>query len=330
MSTEQRDVRPFTGPAALEALLRQSILRFGVQSIESGDKKVVEEHEFINSPARLELARSPEELQNAVRASRSAFETLGIEETEVGFAIILQSSFLKILDVWMNVSLAELLTREPHFDLTSAGRPDALRSPRSGCTIEAIFYYRGNRTPRPKQPWRYGTWIARGTFEVSTELAFAGFTPQPLTASEKAAKKLAPKATRYITLNGNSPLESRLGEAAVEVWCDADLLATMSASPKAPSSVALQRQLFVDAIATIISAARDEAPALASAGWADVEESLLGRVVEAIAPSGGSKAARSAACSGYLEMIKVDPARFMTYVEETAGLLGSYETALGG
>lgn len=330
MSTEQRDVRPFVGPPALEALLRRSVLRFGVHEMSAGDGVVVEEHEFLHSPARFELAKSSDDLKAAIAAAHDALAAIEVSAEQVGFAIILQSSYLKILDVWLDVPLAGLLGMQPHFDLTSPTRPDPFRTPQSGCSVEALFYFRGDRPRRPMQPWRYGTWLARGTFEISTDLAFTGFTPQPLTAAEKVAKKLAPKTARFVTLNGSSPFEEGLTEDSVEVWCDADLLAKMSASPKAAASVALQRQLFVDAVAAIVHAARSESQTLESSGWADVQRSLLGRVVAAIVPSGGGEAARQAACIGYLEMIKNDPARFLSYVEETAGLLGSYDSVLGG
>jgi hypothetical protein len=180
------------------------------------------------------------------------------------------------------------------------------------------------------QPWRYGTWLARASFEVVTDLAFTGFTPQPLTAAIKAEKGLAPRTARYVTLGSVSPFEKGIAEDVVEVWCDADLLAKMSANSKALGSAALQRQLFVDAIAAIVNSAAAETSILASATWSDVENTLLGRAISVVTPSGTTEAARLATCATYLEMVKKDPAVFISYAEDVSGLLGSYDSVAGG
>jgi hypothetical protein len=133
---------------------------------------------------------------------------------------------------------------------------------------------------------------------------------------------------RYITLGGVSPLEEGIGENSVEVWVDADLLAKMSATPRGKTSTALQRQLFVDAIANVVHSARSES-ALADLGWLDVKDSLLGRVIEVVAPSSSSVEVHTAACVSYLNMVKTHPARFLAFAEESAGVTSAFEAGMG-
>jgi hypothetical protein len=101
----------------------------------------------------------------------------------------------------------------------------------------------------------------------------------------------------------------------------------MSASPKSKASVALQRQLFVDTIVAVVHAARLD-PELTTSAWPDVKDSLLGRVISAVAPKTGNEEAKSAACGTYLEMIRTDPAKFVAFAEEAAGLLSAVNDGL--
>jgi hypothetical protein len=329
VSTEQRDVRPFGSVEAFDFLLKHSVVRVGADLIETGGSLVLEEDVFLRSNVSLSLASDASAIAKAMQAAGSDLASLELELDDLSFAVVLSSGYLKIAEFQLQMPLSQLATAGPNLLLSGPPRPAALRSPRAGCQIEALIHLSRERPRRPLRPWRYGTWIASARFGILTQHAFTGFTPKPLTPEKKAELRLPAKTVRYITLGGASPVEEGVAEDSVEVWFDADLLAKMSANPRSKASVALQRQLFVDAIATVLSDSRvtEDFDQLT---WADLQDTLLGRVVALVAPSHANEGARTAACMTYLKMIQDEPAQFLAYAEECAGLMSALDAELGG
>jgi hypothetical protein len=329
VSTEQRDVRPFASVEAFDFLLKHAVVRVGAELVETAGSLVLEEDVFLRSNVSLNLASDASAVAKAVEAASSDLESLELEVDDLAFAVVLSSGYLKIAEFQHQMPLSELAGAGPSLLLSGPPRPAALRSPRAGCQIEALIYLATERSRRPLRPWRYGTWIANARFALLTQHAFTGFTPKPLTPEKKAELSLPPKTVRYISLGGASPVEDGVMEDSVEVWFDADLLAKMSANPKSKASVALQRQLFVDAIASIVSQSK-VTENFDQQTWADLQDTLLGRVVALVAPSHANEGARTAACMTYLQMIQERPAHFLAYAEEAAGLIGALDAELGG
>ena len=322
MSTEQRDVRPFAPVAALDHLFKHARLKVGSDVFEAGATAVLEDDVFQRAGVSLELASDSGVIAAALAASTPDFEDLGLTVDDLAFAVVLSSSYLKISEFVHRVPLSQLAGAGPHFVLSGSPRPSALRTPRSGCQVDVLVYLDVQKPQVPLRPWRFGTWISRASFSLTTHHAFAGFTPKPLTAEMKLELGLPPKTVRYIVLGDESPLTEGVGEDSVEVWFDSDLLAMMSLNPKGKTSVALQRQLFVDAIAAVVAESR-VSEQFDVMSWADVKDSLLGRVVALVAPKSGNEDARTSACVNYLEMVKHQPAKFMAYAEEAAGLINA-------
>ncbi len=329
MSTEQRDIRPFGSVEALDFLLKHAVVRVGTEVIEPGGTLVLEEDVFLRSNVMLIVASDAAAISGALKAAEGDLAELELEVDDLAFAVVLSSGYLKIAEFRHPMPLSELASCGPQFLLSGPPRPHALRSPRAGCQIEVFIHLATERPRRPLRPWRYGTWISSARFGLVTEHAFTGFTPKPLTPEKKVELGLPPKAVRYITLGGASPLDEGVTEDSVEVWFDADLLAKMSANPKSKPSVALQRQLFLDAIATVVAESR-VIEDFDQQTWPDVQDSLLGRVVALVAPSHSNEDARAAACANYLEMIRSAPARFLAFAEEAAGLGVALDAELGG
>ena len=326
MSTEQRDMRPFSPVEALDGLAAAIRLRVGDELLEPGGGKILDESVYLHTPVTVVLPGRAD-VSAAVDAAAAELEELELTLDDVKFVVVMSSGYLKLLDFAGESALGDLPKASSEIHLTKGSRPRALRAPHGGCTVEVLFYLANEKPKKTGRPWRYATWLAKASFELSTEQAFRGFTPRPLTATEKADRKLSPKTVRYITLDNNSPIEPDLTEDLVEVWIDADLLAQMSIAPKSKSSVALQRQFFVDAVAAVVSAAV-ALPTLAGLGWSDIKETILGRVVSMVAPSSTKPEVRETACQNYLDMLKENPAQFMSYVEAAAGLSSAFEAQM--
>ena len=327
MSSEQRDIRPVGSVSAFDDLLNGSSLLVGDQRYDHDERVILEEISFLNSPVAIDLG-GHDKVVEALAAAKAELDSLDLELDHLEFAVILSSSYLRILEFRHKMPLAQLASTANPLILSSGKRPDALRAPRSGCTIELTIHLAQQRPRQPLKPWRVGSWISRASWALTTDLAFTGFTPKPLTAEKKKEMSLPQRATRYITLT-SSPLDPDVNEDSVELWFDADLLAKISANPRTKLAVALQRQLFVDAVAAVVNHSR-HLDGFASLAWADVKDTLLGRVVSVVGPNHSNEAARDLACTGFLEDLKSDPARFMTLVEDAAGLTAAYEAGLDG
>ena len=326
MSTEQRDMRPFSPVEALDRLAAGIRLRVGDELLEPGGGKILDEAVYLHTPVTVVLP-SRADVDAETEAATAELEGLDLTADDIKFVVVMSSGYLKLLDFAAECSLGSLSQAPTETSLTKGGRPRALRAPHGGCSIEVLFYLANEKPKKTGRPWRYATWLAKASFELSTEQAFRGFTPKPLTATEKAERKLSPKTVRYITLDNNSPIEPDLTEDLVEVWIDADLLAQMSIAPKSKSSVALQRQFFVDAVAAVVSAAA-ALPGLADLGWSEIKETILGRVISMVAPTSTKPEVRETACQSYLDMLKENPPQFMSYVEAAAGLATAFEAQM--
>jgi hypothetical protein len=271
----------------------------------------------------------PAAVGKALNAAIPELGELGLTLGDLEFAVILSSSYLRILEFRHRMSLTSLEAAGNLLMLTVPERPQALQAWRSGCTLEVSIHLSVQKPAQVLKPWRLGAWVARTSWVVETEAGFTGFTPKPLTAAKKSELKLAPKTMRYITLNEMSPLDEEVSEDAVEMWLDADLLAKIAANPRSKPAIALQRQLFVDAVSVIVNEVRlrDDFDLLT---WPDIEKSLLGRVISLVTPNNSSAVARAKAAADYLEILKANPARFVSHVEEAAQLLSSCEAGLDG
>ncbi len=328
MSTEQRVIRPFSPLPGLDALAREIRLRVGPDELVDGERVLLTRDVYMHSPVSL-VVPEIREGGDAVAAIADELERRDLNFDDVGFAVTLYTRYLKILNFECRSTLTDWLNLETEVQVaTPTARPPALQAPHGGCSVEAMFYLRSEKPRQPNRPWRFGTWLARSSFEIVTEDSLTGFIPKSLTAERKAAMKLAAKTVSYVSMGGNSPLEPDCGIDDVELWIDADLLSRLSLMPLDKRSVALQTQFFMLTISEIVAAAVADA-GLRLVGWADIETSILGKVISILIPNKSSADARKSLGESYLDMIKGDSQRFMSFIQEKAELGDSIDAQLG-
>jgi len=330
VSTEHREMRPFESVSLLDGFVESTRLLIGDSVIEPGSTRAVDADVYLHAGVALKLADSIDDVTDFISQldTDETMRELDLSVDELELVIIATSSFLKIMDIVARYPLRELSKRSLMVDVGGDPRRDSLLSPNAGCEIDTMVCLSRQKSKVALRPWRKGTWISRATFALTTEQALTGFTPRPMDAEKKTSLGIPVSTARYITLS-TSPLELDTSEDDVEMWVDADLLAQMSAMPKSKGSLALQRQLFIDAVSAIVVAAMrsegdEDVPTLRTCTWPDIEKSLLGRVIGAMAPPSRDEAERVANRSRYLEILRSDPARFLAYAEERAGVSKSF------
>jgi hypothetical protein len=197
--------------------------------------------------------------------------------------------------------------------------------------VEVAVVLMNQKASTVGRAWRKGTWLSRADFGISCDAEFSGFTPRPMNAEKKSELRLPANATRYITLPiGIDPLADESSPDLVEMWVDADLLATLSSRDKSKVSTAIQKQLFVDAFDCVISEVRAR-PDFEDKTWTDVSDTMFGKMIRAIA--GRSKGDQDemvrARCEGLFTILREDRSRFMAHVEAFADLTDSLIGSLG-
>ena len=331
MATETRVLRPFTTPLEVEQLVGSAALKVGDTVLQPDGRATLDYDAYLHVPVSLSFGDAGGLTDDELDELMESLSAVGLTPDMVLVTVSLYSSFLKISEYVAVFPISELRDLPGDIEIASAGnRPSALRTPHSGCRVETAVLLGSAREPTIGQPWRKGTWLARSRFHLSCELEYSGFTPRPMDADQKAVLGVSAKAARYVTLPaGVDPLRDEVAPDVLELWVDADLLGAIAAQPKSALSVALQRQLFVDAFNAVTSIARAD-PSIDDLQWSDIEDSLLGRLIRGLV---GTKRAESVDASRelgqqLLTTMRSDQAQFSSIIEDHAGVTGAFMKAL--
>lgn len=332
MSSATRELRPFGDFEVMDQLVHSVHLRIGDTLVGRGDRIVLEEDEYRRLPVAIVFPDDSSCLSETLEDIRTELRNRNLDLSDLVLVVNLFSSYLKISEFPFIFPLSELAGRGPVLELTPEGRrPKALRAARSGCRVEVAVLLAVEKEPAVGRPWRKGTWLSRSDFGMSCELEFSGFTPRPMDAEAKVAMKLPEAATRYIALPaGVDPLVDDSSPDLIEMWVDADLLATLSSRDKSKASTAIQKQLFVDAFDCVMSEVRTR-PDFADKTWTDVSDTMFGKMIRAIAgrSKNDSDAEVRARCESLMSILRDDRGRFMAFVEAFADLTNAMIESLG-
>lgn len=308
MSSETRVVRPFTGIDHFERVVSDAQLFVGMDGYEAGSRVTVSAEDYLARPMELTLAGEGEPFEIAVDHLTTGLRDLDLNGGDISLAIIASSPTLKMTDVVADVPLGELRTLERVYRVADRRRPRALMAPRGGCNLSLYLYLNRTLVPAALRPWRKGTWLAKADFRVRTDLGASGFTPRPLDDEQRKRLGLHDKTVRYVEIDDAGLIADAADLSTLDVWVDAELLAQLNANSRSPAAEALQRQIFIDAVSAIVySASR----LLDSQTYSDLEETIVGRVIDLVA---GSKASDDAKDSA-VNMVKNNPARFVALTE---------------
>ena len=136
---------------------------------------------------------------------------------------------LKRVELVVRTPLSEIGGLDPTYRLASAGqRPDPLRTPYGGCSIEVYRRARSRTERSAHRPWRKGTWLGHVNFDVRTDLGVTDFTPIPLTDELRERLGLMPGTVRYVQIE--DPLQAESVDGALRLYVDESLLDTLRGS----------------------------------------------------------------------------------------------------
>jgi hypothetical protein len=284
MSSEHRVVRPYVGVEAVQTVLERVRLEFGERSLEPGQSVTTSSLHYLTDPLTLVFAPSQEEYDDYLSELTRAITRMGLATEQVELVLVLASPRLKIADVAWRVTVKEMEAGSPQVRLaTAAERPPALRAPFGGCHASLYVVLAENLEAEPLRPTRRGTWLARCTYKVATDLGEIGFTPLELTDDVREEHGLGPRTVRFVDVD--DPLLPGGADDALSVYVDSDVLARLAANTYTAGSRYFQRQLFLDAMTATIHRS-SQALEHEDVSYTDGEDSLLGRLVRQMSRRG--------------------------------------------
>ena len=330
MTTATALLRPFPTPPGIAQLMANTTLRVGAFELRPDDRLVLGRDEFLRSSLEVELGDSVNRSANYAEELCAEIRDLGIPPESAMLAINLYSGFLKYSDYVVLVPMSELgEIPNPIVISGTDERPRALRTAHSGCRVEISVLLAEQLPPGPGRPWRKEPGLREAVSILERGIFW-------LLATAVRKREISPwfvsRAMRYVSLPATlNPCIDDFSFDSLELWLDSDLLAAISAQPKSSVAVAVQGQLFVDAMRAIVFAARAD-PRLVEMSWEDVEASTVGRVIRGLSGAGRNISEHEVAqrCNHLLTLVKTDVAKFMSIVEARTGLTAAYLKALEG
>lgn len=319
MSTEIRSFRPFRGLEKAEELAASLRLVVNDTRLEPGQRLQLPVQEFLTASVAVEVAEDGAGASPADRL-RSAAAAAGVAEQNLGLVVIAKSARLKLADIVETWDVTNVAVLSEGFKIASpVERPAALQAPFGGCSIEAYVCLLAEEPKAVLRPWRAGTWLGSASFRLETTAGSVGFTPLPLDDPRREQLGLDKQVMRFAEIE-EVGLVGDAGDDVIKLWVDAELLSMLALYPRLPASRALQRQLFIDAMQSIIVVA-STSQEVRQASASDIEDTLLGRFLEWLAGvgAGSSEQDRLQARADGLQRLSSGPLHMMTAVEARVG-----------
>ncbi len=305
---EERSFRPFDVADGVTGFFHEARLLVAGNSavaIQPGQQRTVTESELVSGHFVLELAPGHDAFQQLIGVARAELGDIQ-RDAAVGLVVIAGSPYLKLAEV-IHTSLLDELERS--IDLRDGPIAEPFHATRHGCDINAYLALLTERRERPFEPWRKGTWLARGSFGLRTNVDGFGYAIHPLTDEKRQQLLLPNKVLRYVNIE-LSPLDIEAGAGGdVDVYVDADLLARLERESSKPWAIAFTDQLALDFLSAIVLRAV-ATPQLRDMDWDAVAGTLLGSVIELVARTGDETVLQQ-----YLNGLKANPTRFTALLE---------------
>ena len=324
MSFESRIVRPYRS-TPLDEILSSCTFQFGGQECKANAGITVADPDaFARSSGRIVWA--PEDgFEDFKEALRRGAADLGIEPSALGLFAVASTTYIKRSEEVYRCPLTDLESLSRVTDITDGERPVALRTGFHGAVVEVYLLLLREVAKHPLQPWRKGTWISRGKFRIDVATGAALFRPVPLDREQRDRLDLPAGTVRYVDLDHHDVLEPFGESEPPRFYIDADLLRELGARQSSPVARAFQAQFAQDFITAVVNRAAGETD-VSTRSWAEVEDSLLGRVLHYAAGSGASDDDRRL----LLKQVSEQPQRMLARTEDRIDirklLIGSLET----
>lgn len=325
MSSETRLVRPFSGGEEFQRMLDACSLRCGDRVVEGGTELPVTLDEYLNHPFNLVFDAAD------TASAEAGAKALDLDLADIDLLVLAIAPRLKLVDEVYREALGTLAELPTTLPLTGSDRPRALRAPHGGADVRVYFCLNRTLPRRALTPWRKGTWLGRQEFRVRSEVTGTGFVPIRLTDDDRERLGLTQDTARFATLDDGDPFDPDPPADSVKLYVDGELLDRLALSAGTSIGRYVQRQLFLDAVSTIVFAVQQrlrEDPMLGDQHIDDFRGSLVHRLTEIVAGKRMDSVTQDRRQREFAG-IRDDPAAFIARVEAKTGMRKDLLESLG-
>ena len=295
MSSETRTVRPFNVDRRFGSVFADAVLYYGSQQCEVGGSISVGD-DFDRCQASLVWTASGAH-RDFVGRIREGVLGSGLKLEDCRVVVVARLGYLKMREVVFSHALADpsALVPETQLDLDDRGRRRAVfRSRSHGVEVDA-YVALARTVPaaehEPLRPWRAGTWLAHGRFVVRCREYAELFRPSPLNEQAREQLQLSAGTMTFAEFVGDMSDPEAQVDDVVTYWVDEELLQTIDAQRRSPAAELVQRWLFTEFVGAVIyeyARSAAEQPGARDHSYEDVKDSVIGRIVAALAGRGST------------------------------------------
>lgn len=329
MSSERRIVRPFANIDAFEQLLSNARLRLGNQLVHDEESMMILSNSLRYDVPMIELCPGSS-LDGLEDEFDVACDKADLEPADIELMVVVSTPYLRLADVVYREPLDQWKNIQESIDLQRTERSArAFDTPTGGVDILVAICLSRDLEPKRLRPHRKGTWLSRARFRLRTELGDFGLTLATLDDEERNRLGLGPDCWKFVELSDpTAMLDSNLNDV-VTVYVDEQTLASISKAPNTPPARLLQMQLFLDTVSKIIIAC-SQWPELDEISVDELDGTVLGQLVAIATHSAGDDEPDRDALSRSLSLLRTDPGRFLSRLEERAGSTSVARRAVEG
>jgi len=317
MSRERRVVPPYRLPPGLAGVLDDAVFRLGDLECSAGGRVIVPDRsDFQEHRGCLRLADDHQEFLTNLG---SGLDALGLEPGDVALFVLCQSVYLGLSEQrWYGVGDVKRFGGE--LDLSDCR---TLRAGNRGARVRVYVILARHLERSDLRPWRKGTWLARTEFLLQTDWMGSLFRPIPLSDAVREELGLPAGALRYVQFADYDPLAPDEDANRPQFYVDESLLARINASGSGPAGKLAQIQLAFDLVTAIVHRSSGALRENDLPAWADIQETLLGRVLRIAA-------GKHTDVDELLPEVQGEPARVLARLEDRLQILKQYADSVTG
>ena len=330
MGNEFRTLRPYKGVDQVQAVFDDAVLHVGEHDrIVADGNLIAEANLYLTAPIKLSMLGWDHDSDEAIHSTRdvirrleTGLEASGLSREEfniVMYTVAASTPYLKILDTIRAVNHTGFKALIGSITVAESGkdsRPRPLLAPSGGCTIELVAYLATDRdldrVERPMEVTGKGTWLARATFDIVTDLAEIGFTPTPLTPELKDHLELPRGTLRYITVEDTLQPNSSAGD--MTVYVDNEALNAIGSNSGGSGARAFMVQLALDVVTAIVTEASRQLAAEPDTDLGTIQGSLCHRLIRQASRTSAGRVNESQEAAMFMA-IREDPLRVISEFE---------------
>ena len=312
--SERRIVRPYLGVSGCQEAFDRVVLQVGTETCENEASIRTQERALRESEISIRFADSDENYLSFVEELARTARELDYTEADLVVLAVATSPFRRLAEVVFSRSLAEMARGRPTATIAEVGnRPEALSAAFHGFTLSVNLCLSRTVPRRPLRPSRKGTWLARATFRVGTEIGDSGFQIEPLTNAIRDRYGLEPGVIRYVDLE--DPTSPAVNDEDVTLYVDEALLDQLAATPDTSGALVIQRQLGLDVATAIVYRASVELARKGDgAAITTAEGSIIDRILDRAARNGKGRVEPDRK-EAFFEMVASRPQSFVAEIE---------------